>query len=82
MNSLIQTPRKKLQLIDILPVTLDAFMKTLKSDISETYNAQFDCLQDWDSDSYDKNNMKDKVNDLIRLHEAMQEKLKTTSYSE
>ena len=46
MNSLIQTPRKKLQLIDILPVTLDAFMKTLKSDISETYNAQFDCFQD------------------------------------
>ena len=57
-------------------------MKTLKSDISEAYNVQFDCLQDWDSDSYDKNNMKDKVNDLIRLHEAMQEKLKTTSYSE
>ena len=82
MNSLIQTPRKKLPLIDILPVTLDAFMKTLKSDISETYNVQFDCLQDWDSDSYDKNNMKDKVNDLIKLHEAMQEKLKTTSYSE
>ena len=46
MNSLIQTPRKKLQLIDILPVTLDAFMKTLKSDISETYNVQFDCLKD------------------------------------
>ena len=26
--------------------------------------------------------MKDKVNEMIRLHEAMQEKLKTTSYSE
>ena len=26
--------------------------------------------------------MKEKVNDLIRLHEAMQEKLKTASYSE
>ena len=25
--------------------------------------------------------MKEKVNDLIRLHEAMQEKLKTASYS-
>ena len=82
INSLIQTPRKKFQLIDILPVTLDAFMKTLKSDISEAYNVQFDYLKDWDSDSYDKNNMKDKVNDLIRLYEAMQEKLKTTSYSE
>ena len=26
--------------------------------------------------------MKEKVNDLVRLHEAMQEKLKTVSYSE
>ena len=26
--------------------------------------------------------MKEKVNDLVRLHKAMQEKLKTTSYSE
>ena len=35
-----------------------------------------------ESDSYDKNDMKEKVNDLVRLHEAMQEKLKTASYSE
>ena len=26
--------------------------------------------------------MKEKVNDLVRLHKAMQEKLKTASYSE
>ena len=26
--------------------------------------------------------MKEKVNDMVRLHEAMQEKVKTTSYSE
>ena len=26
--------------------------------------------------------MKEKVNDLVRLHKTMQEKLKTTSYSE
>ena len=26
--------------------------------------------------------MKEKVNDLVRLHEAMQEELKTVSYSE
>ena len=70
MNSLIQTPRKKLQLINILPVTLDTFMKILKSDISEAYNVKFGCLKDKDSDSYDKNSMKDKVNDLIRLREA------------
>ena len=43
---------------------------------------QVDYLKDSESDSYDKNTSKVKVNDLIRLHEAMQEKLKTTSYSE
>ena len=31
---------------------------------------------------YDKNDMKQKVNDLVTLHKAMQEKLKTSSYSE
>ena len=30
-----QTPRKKLQLIGISPVSLHTFMKTLKSNISE-----------------------------------------------
>ena len=34
------------------------------------------------SHSYDKNDMKEKVNDLVTLHEAMQEKLKKASYSE
>ena len=33
-------------------------------------------------DSYDKNYMKEKAIDLVRLHKAMQEKLKTASYSE
>ena len=32
--------------------------------------------------SYDKNLMKERVNDLVRLHEAMQEKLRAASYSE
>ena len=57
-------------------------MKTLKSNISEAYKVQVDCLKDLESDSYDKNDMKEKVNDLVRLHKAMQEKLKTASYSE
>ena len=58
-------------------------MKTLKSNISaEAYKVQVDCLKESESDSYDKNDMKEKVNDLVRLHEAMQEKLKTASYSE
>ena len=35
-----------------------------------------------ESDSYDKNDMKEKVNDLVRLQKEMQEKLKTGSYSE
>ena len=34
------------------------------------------------SDSYDKNDMQEKVNVLVRLHEAKQKKLKTVSYSE
>ena len=57
-------------------------MKTLKSNISEAYKVQVDCLKDSESDSYDKNDMKEKVNDLVRLHKAMQEQLKTASYSE
>ena len=57
-------------------------MKTLKSNISEAYKVQVDCLKDSEPDSYDKNDMKEKVNDLVRLHEAMQKKLKIASYSE
>ena len=63
-------------------LAFQAFMKTLKSDISEAYKVQVDCLKDSESDSYDKNDMKEKVNDLVRLHKAMQEELKTASYSE
>ena len=77
-----QTPRKKLQLIGISPVSLHAFMKTLKSNTSEAYKVQVDYLKDSESDCYDKNDMKEKVNDLVWLREAMQEKLKTVSYSE
>ena len=75
-----QTPRKKLQSIDILPVSLHASMKTLNSNISEACKVQDECLKDSKSDSQDKNYMEDKVNDSVRLHEAMQEEL--TSYSD
>ena len=68
-----QTPRKNLQSLSISPVNLHAFIKTSKSNISEAYKVPADCLKDSESDSYDKNNMKEKVNDLVRLHEAMQE---------
>ena len=77
-----QAPRKKLQSIGISPVSLHAFTKTLKSNISEAQKVQVDCLNNSESDSYDKNDMQEKVNVLVRLQEAMQEKLKTASYSE
>ena len=57
-------------------------MKTLKSNTSEAYKVEVDCLKSSEPDSYEKNDMKEKINDLVRLHEAMQEELKTASYSE
>ena len=57
-------------------------MKTLKSDVSEANKVQVDSLRDSESDSCDKNDMKEKVDDLVRLHKAMQRKLKTASYLE
>ena len=73
---------EKLQSIGISPVCLHALMKTLKSNIPEAYKVQVNCLKDSESVSYDKKDIKEKVNDLVRLHEAMQEKLKAASYSE
>ena len=56
-------------------------METLKRSI-KSIKVQIDCLNNSESDSYYKNNMQKKVNVLVRLHEAMQEKSKTASYSE
>ena len=56
-------------------------MKTLNINISEAYKVQVDYLKDSESDSYDKNDMKEKMNNLVTLHKAMPEKLKTGSYS-
>ena len=73
----------KLQSVVISPVSLHAFMKTLKSNVSEAYKVQVDYLKDSESyDPYGENDMKEKETDLVRLHKAMQEKLKTVSYSE
>ena len=47
---------------------------TTKSNISEAYKLQADCWEDLESNSYEKNNMKEKANDLVRLHKEMQEK--------
>ena len=49
-----QTPTKKLQSIGISRVSLQSFMKTLKSNISEVHRVQVNCLKDSESDSYDK----------------------------
>ena len=67
-----QTPNKKLQSIGISLVSLQASMKTLKSNIPKSYKVQGDCLRVSESDSYDKSDMKEKVNDLVRLNKAMQ----------
>ena len=70
-----QTPRKKFQSIGISPVSLHPFTKTLKSNVSEAQKVQVDQLNNSESDSYDKNDMQEKVNVLVRLQETMQEKL-------
>ena len=57
-------------------------MSTIKSKISEAYKIQVDCLEDSESCSYDRNDMKEKMNYLVRTFEAMKGKLKTASYSE
>ena len=55
-----------------------------KSNISEQYfrSIKSISLNHSESDSYHKTAMQKKVNVLVRFHEAMQEKLKTASYSE
>ena len=55
-----QTPRKKLQSIGISPVSLNAFMKTLKSDISEANKVQVD------SHSFDESDMKEMMSRGIK----------------
>ena len=40
-------------------------MNTLKSNILETYKVAVDCLEDSGSNSYDKNEMKGKANELV-----------------
>ena len=39
----------------------------LKSNISEVYKIQVDCLKDSELDIYDKSDIKEKINDLVRL---------------
>ena len=62
-----QTPRKKFQSIGISPASLHAFTKTLKSNISEAQKVQVDGLNNSESYSFDKNDLQEKVNVLVKL---------------
>ena len=44
---------------------MQKWMNTIKSDISEACKVQVDCLEDSESDSYDKNYMKEKANEYL-----------------
>ena len=52
-------------------------MKTLNNNISEACKVEVYCLKNSESGSYDENDMKEKLKDFCRLHEAMKEKLET-----
>ena len=56
-------------------------MKTLKRYFRSTQITSW-LFQNSLSDSYDKNDMKEKINELVRLHKAIQEKIKAALYSE
>ena len=77
-----QTPRKKFQSIGISPVSLHGFMKILEKQSFRSIQCTSWLFENSEPNSYDKNDMKEKVDDLAWLHKAMQEKLKTESYSE
>ena len=79
MNSLnVKHQGKSSNQLAFSTVSLHRFMKTLKSNISQAYKVQVDYLKDSEPDSYDKNDMKEKVNDLVRLHVAMQKKVENS----
>ena len=56
--------------------------ETFKEQYFRNIKVQVNCVNNSGSDSYDKNDMQEKVNVLVRLHETMQEKLNAASYSE
>ena len=57
-------------------------MKILKKQSFRSIQCTSWLFENSEPNSYDKNDMKEKVDDLAWLHKAMQEKLKTESYSE
>ena len=61
---------------------LSCIYENFKEQCFKSTKVQVDGLNNSESDSYDKNDMQEKVNVLVRLQEVMQEKLKAASYSE
>ena len=54
---------------------LTRIYENFKERYFRSIQVQVDCLKDSESDSYDKKDMKEKLNNLVRLHKVMQEKL-------
>ena len=77
----MSSTKEKLQSIRISPVSLHAFTN-LKEQYFKSIQSTSWPFENDESDSYDKNDAKEKVKDLVRLRKAMQAKLKTASYSE
>ena len=50
-------------------------MITLRSNILEAYKVQVDCLKDSHPDSNEKNYMKEKVNDLVKVARGIARKI-------
>ena len=50
-------------------------MNAMKSSISGGYKAQVDCWEDSEFDYYNKHDMKEKANDLVKLEKTTHEKL-------
>ena len=76
-----QTPRKKLQSFGRLTCQLTGTYENFKEWYFRSIQSTGWLFENSESDSYNKNDVKEKVNDLVRLHKEKQEKLKTASYS-
>ena len=61
---------------------LTRIYKNFKQPYFRSIQSTSSVFENSETDSYDKNDMKQKVNDFVRLHKGMEEKLKTASSSE
>ena len=82
MNSLNVKHKEKVPTFWHFTCQLTRIYKNFKEQYFGSIQSTSRLFENSKSDSYDKSYMEEKVNDLVRLHKAMQEKLKTASYSE